>query len=406
MSTKIRPIEPDEAEPFFAAAASAFGNAADPDYVEQTRAIAEFDRSLATFDGEEIVGTTGIFSLDLTVPGAKLATAGVTWVSVKPTHRRSGVLTNMMRRQLDDIRERGEALAALWASESIIYGRFGYGLAAEGAELRIERTRTAFTHEQAACGKTRLVSREDALGSWPAVYDRVLASQPGMFARSQTWWQHKVLRESSGGQSGPSGRFFVQYEEDGHPLGYARYRVTPGRDSSSPDGTLSVRELMATTESAYAALWSYLFGVDLVGSIEARLRPIDEPLLWMLADPRRLTRHPSDTLWVRIVDVASALEGRRYAAEGRVVLDVRDQFCPWNEGRYELEGGPHGARCLRSDAEPEIVLDASDLGAAYLGGVRLQTLHRAGRVQGDADALRRADAMLAWSPLPWCPEVF
>jgi predicted acetyltransferase len=163
---------------------------------------------------------------------------------------------------------------------------------------------------------------------------------------------------------------------------------------------------MAATDSAYKGLWSYLFGVDLIGEIEAYHRRVDEPLVWMLADPRRLVRRTLDTLWLRIIAVEAALEGRRYAADGKFVLEVQDRVCPWNQGRYELEGGSGGARCKRTGAEPDVVLSAADLAAAYLGGVRLQSLRRAGRVSGDAEALRLADAMFAWDPLPWCPEVF
>lgn len=404
MTSELRPISQDEYYAFGQAAAAAFGNQFNPEHLERERPFQEFDRTLAAFDGEEIVGTAGVFSFQMTVPGGALPTAGVTWVSVKPTHRRRGVLTSMMRRQLSDVRERGEAIAALWASESVIYGRFGYGLAAECAELRIERDHTAFAREQQMPGRCRLVSREEALSAWPAVYERVLPTQPGMYSRSEAWWAHKTLRETE--SSGPGARFLVQYEEDGQPLGYARYRVRRDGRDGNPYGTLYVSELIAATDTAYAALWRYLFGVDLIGVIEARLRHVDEPLVWLLADPRRLFRRVQDTLWVRLVDVAPALEGRRYASEGRVVFEVRDTFCPWNEGRYELEGGPAGARCQRSNETADLVLTAADLGAAYLGGASLRTLARAGRVEGDARALERADAMFAWHPRPWCPEVF
>jgi predicted acetyltransferase len=336
-----------------------------------------------------------------------LPTAGVTWVSVKPTHRRRGILGQMMRRQLSDVRERGESIATLWASESIIYGRFGYGLAADTVELEIERTRTAINHEPPSSGRVRFIDRDQALASWPAIYDAVRAAHPGLHSRTEAWWKDKALPEQDRqGGGGFSGRFFVQYEEEGRPLGYVRYRVRGGGENGLANGTLAVQELMAATDGAYAALWRYVFGVDLVGTIVARLRRSDEPLRYMLADPRRLLRRPGDSLWVRLVDPVVALEARRYAAEGRVVLDVRDTFCPWVEGRFELEGGPDGARCRASQAEPDLTLTAADLGAAYLGGARFSTLSRAGRVEGDVKALRRADTMFSWEPPPWCPEVF
>jgi predicted acetyltransferase len=404
---EIRPIVAEEFEAFAKADAAAFSFDYNPDAFDDTKEIMELERTLAAFDGEEIVGTAAIFSWDLAVPGGSLPAAGVTWVSVKPTHRRQGILSQVMRRQLEDVRERGEAIAALWASESIIYGRFGYGLAAQGVELEIDRTRTALAHEPRACGRVRLVERQEALRAWPAVYERVRAQQPGAYTRSETWWKHKTLPEKDrSGTRGFGGRFYVQYEEDGEALGYARYRVKGDNQQGVPNGTLAVQELMAANDAAYSALWRYLFGVDLIGTIQAHQRPADEPLFWMLADPRRLARHPADSLWVRLVDVPAALEHRRYAVAGSIVLGVRDAFCSWNEGRYELEAGAEGARCRPTTAEADLTLSAADLGAAYLGGARLSTLRRAGRVEGDDEALRRADAMFSWDVAPWCPAGF
>lgn len=127
----------------------------------------------------------------------------------------------------------------------------------------------------------------------------------------------------------------------------------------------------------------------------------------MLAEPRRLRFKVEDGLWVRLVDVATALAGRRYSTEGKVVLDVSDSFCPWNEGRYELVGGPDGAECRSTEAEPDLELTTADLAAVYLGGVRFTALREAGRIiENDPGAVRRADAMFAWDPAPWCPDMF
>jgi predicted acetyltransferase len=408
VSFQIRPITPEEFAPFAKANAAGFSNDFWLPHLDGPPSYFECDRSLGVLDGEEFVGTTSIFSFDTTVPGGgALPTAGVTWVSVRPTHRRQGILGQMMRRQLNDVRERGEPIATLWASESIIYGRFGYGLAADTLDLEIERVRTAFGHEPPSSGRVRMIERDQALASWPAVYDAVRAKHPGFHSRSEDWWKDRTLPEKDRqGGGGFSGRFFVQYEEEGRPLGYARYRVRNAGENGLANGTLAIQELMAATDGAYAAIWRYLFGVDLVGTVQARLRRSDEPLRYMLADPRRLIRRPADSLWVRIVDPVVSLEARRYAGEGRVVFDVRDTFCPWVEGRYELEGGPDGATCRTTTAEPDISLSAADLGAAYLGGTRFATLSRAGRVEGDPKAIQRADAMFAWDPAPWCPEVF
>jgi predicted acetyltransferase len=316
------------------------------------------------------------------------------------------VLTGMMRWQMDHIRERGECLAALWASEAPIYGRFGYGLAAEGVEMTIDRTRTGLRHLTAFGGRTRFVTRDEALAAWPAIYDCVRLKTPGMISRPPHWWASRHLAESERPLAGYGKSFLVQYEEEGRPLGYVRYRIKDGYAAGSSTSTLAVVELMATTDAAYAALWSYVFGVDLIDSITTPWGRVDEPLQHMLADPRRLVRRPQDTLWVRLVDTATALASRRYGAKDAIVIAVDDAFCTWNTGTYLLEGGPDGARCTRSTAAPAVTLSAETLGAAYLGGTRFSSLARAGRVQGSDEDIRRADAMFAWDPRPWIPEIF
>jgi len=406
MNFQIRPIADAELEAFSKCQAVSFGLDFRPEEVEPRRKVMELERSLAVFDGEQIVGTAGVFSYRMSVPGGELPTAGVTMVSVRPTHRRRGILTEMMRRQLDDVRDRGEPLAALWASESQIYGRFGYGLAAEGVDLRIERARAGFASPTALRGRTRQVDADEARESWPSIWEAVRQGQPGMMPRSDNWWSGRIFRDPESRRGGFTANVYVNYEVDGELHGYVRYRTKAGYELGLPAGTLSVEELLATTDDAYAALWQYVFGVDLVATIEAPWRKVDEPLYWMLSDPRRLVRHPHDSLWVRVVDVPGALEGRAYRAEGAVTFRVRDPFCAWVAGVYRLECGHGGASCRRVEATPDFELGAADLGACYLGGTRFAALARAGRVNGDASAIARADAMFAWDPLPWCPEIF
>ncbi|MFQ5472907.1 MAG: GNAT family N-acetyltransferase [Dehalococcoidia bacterium] len=404
MNLEIRPIQSEEFETFFKAGESAFGET-NIKHLEDERAILDFERTLAAFDGEDIVSTAAAFDFDLTVPGNQLPTAGVTWVGVRPTHRRQGVLTRMMERQLNDIHERSQPVAALWASESLIYGRFGYGLGALGAELKIERGYTNLRHSVSFSGRCRLVSREEAISSWPEVYRRRAAEQPGMYSRTDVWWKHHSLRHEDPDKA-KDAAFYVQYEEDGEPLGYARYTTRAGWHDNFPDGKLNVWELVSLTDGAYSALWSYILGVDLMSSYHAERCRLDEPLFWMLEEPRRLVIRPYDALWVRLVDVPAALEARTYASEGSIVLDIDDPFCPWNDGRYQLDAGPDGARCKPTTSAPDLTLTAADLAAVYLGGPRVRALAQAGRVEGDAASVQRADRLFAWDVTPWCPEVF
>lgn len=409
MDYPIRPMTPDERVPFFNAQASGFGREPRRFEDETGPDIREYERSTSVWDGDQVVGTAGIWSFDTTVPGGVLAAAGVTWVSVRPTHRRKGILTAMMRGQLDAVHERGEPLATLWASESVIYGRFGYGNAAEGAGLKINRNRASFAHAASYRGRTRFVDRAAALRDWPAVYDRVRLAQPGMHSRHANWWEARNLRSPEVSAFVPEGftsHSLVQYEEDGKVLGYVMYRTKAQDTLGVADGVIHVTELMAENDAAYSALWEFIFGIDLIGTIEAPWRRVDEPLGWLLADPRQLHRTVSDTLWVRLVDIPASLSGRRYLSDGSLVINVADQFCPWNSGSYLLEGGAGGATCSPTTRTADITLNANDLGAVFLGGVRFNTLAQANRVEGSAAAIRLADRMFQWDCLPWEPEIF
>ena len=375
---------------------------------EQVRSEIEFDRCLGAFDGDELVGKTHAISLSMSVPGGDLPTAGVTAVTVSPTHRRRGILTELTRRQLDDIRERGEPLAALTASESLIYGRFGYGMAAQADRVSIDRRHTDFVPAAPAApgGEIRFVAPEVARERWPPLYERLREARPGMIARTPAWWGALVVPRSEKPADGFTRRQYVEYSGHSGLEGYASYAVRADSAEGIARGSLRLHELVATNPAAEAALWRYVFGVDLVETIEAHNRPADDPLLWMLADPRLLRRLRLDNLWLRILDVPSALEGRTYLAAGRLVLDVRDPFGPWAAGRFEINVEDGKAECRPSDAVGDLTLGAGELAAVYLGGVSPTELARAGRIEGSPEALRLADALFAWHTAPWCADQF
>ncbi len=376
-------------------------------WADVIRPIFDFDRGFIALDGEEMVGKTHAVAFEMSVPGGSLSTAGVTGVTVAPTHRRRGILTELMRLQLDDLHERDEPLAALLASESLIYGRFGYGLAVPAQRLSIDRRHTAFHPSVPEPeGEVRFVTPEVARESWPALYDQVRATRPAMLARDATHWTSFSVPERDQAEDGFGKRLYVEYTGPEGPEGYAIYNAKSAWPDGIPSGAITVRELVATTTSATAALWRYLFGIDLVETITARNRPLDDPLHWMLADPRRLKRTSGDHLWLRILDVPRTLEGRSYTAEGRLVLDVHDPFGPWAEGRFELvaEGGV--ATCRPTNATPDVTLAAADLAACYLGGASPAVLAQASRIEGAPEAIQLADTLLASPTAPWCPDDF
>jgi predicted acetyltransferase len=406
MDIEIRAVSPEEFDQLVQTLERAFGEQVPEEDVALERRLFEPKRSLGAFEDGRLVGSAGAFTLTLTVPGGTVPMAGVTAVGIQPSHRRRGLLTSMMRRQLDDFHEEGEKVAGLWASEGAIYQRFGYGMATLIGRFQIDKDRTAFARPLQWPGDISLVDRERALAVFPDIHQQVVLRYPGMIARTGGFWEHDYA-DFEHWRDGATKLFFALYESQGRPEGYLAYRVKQEWPQGIARNEIRVRELMATTPEAYAALWRFCFDLDLAGRIEGWGRPADEPLLYMLAHPRALRFSVGDGLWLRLVDVPAALAARRYSAEGKVVLEVHDTFCPWNEGRFAVEAGPQGARCRRVRSKPDVVLDAADVAAAYLGGSRFGTMHRAGRIEeGNSGGLGRADALFTWDPPPWCPQTF
>jgi predicted acetyltransferase len=401
----IRSIEPDELEAFLQVVERAFHGRWVPEDAEADRIIAEPDRWFVAVDGDEIVGTAGACTTELTVPGGALPAPGVTAVGVLPSHRRRGINTRLMGAILDQAAERGEPLVYLWASETAIYGRFGYGMASFCTEIEMSADRSSFVPGVRIGGRVRVLPRDRALPLMRSVYDEVAPTRPGMIAVDDRWWK-ALWRERKRDEDEP--RFFAFHEDDDGTIdGYAVYTVKHEWIHSVPANELRVRDLIATTPGATAALWRFLFDVDLVATVKAEDRPVDDELLWLVAEPRRLNARVIDGLWLRVLDVERSLGERRYAGDGQIVLEIDDAFRPATSGRYELVVDGDRASCGRTDDEPDLSCSVAALGAAYLGGSSFRQLARAGQVhERNAQALSRADAMFAWDPSPWFAFVY
>jgi predicted acetyltransferase len=360
------------------------------------------ERMHAAREDGRIVGGAGAFPFEMTVPGGRaVPTAGVTVVGTYPTHRRRGVLRSLMRAQLDDVHERGEPVALLWASEETIYGRFGYGMASLAGSMELPQEYAAFARPLERRSTIRFVDEQEALELFPRIWSRVRRSIPGMLARTRSWWELRVLFERPERNEGP--KRFVVLELDGRPEGYAIYRHKPKWEHGVSDSELEVVEAIALDGRPTAELWSYLLEIDWAARVTSWLMPIDHPLFQLLATPRRMKFRVGDGLWARLVDVGEALSARGYATDGTVVLDVVDDFCPWNTGTWRLADG----RAKRSRASAQLRCDVTALGSVYLGGFSFSELVRAGRVEElRRGAARRADAMFATDRAPWCPEIF
>lgn len=411
MSFEIRPIADTDEDwgRFWDVLGVAFGETSSEDEAREWRGTFEFDRSLAAFEGERIVGTGGAYSMELTLPGlTSVPVGGLTSIAVLPTHRRQGILRAMIERHFRDAEARGEPLSVLNASEAGIYGRFGYGAATWSADFEIDTRHGAFADPPATPGRVRLVDATEGNKLLPSFYDRARRTQPGELSRGPAMWG-LYFRDPEWYRSGASRHFDVVYETGrGTVDGWASYRVESHWDGELPDNTVRVRALYALTPAARTALWRYCLDLDLASSARLLSRPVEEPLRWLLADGRRLrTAQAREDLWVRLLDVPAALAARRYATRDRLVLEVVDQLRPANHGRFALEGAPDGASCRRTGEDPDLRLDVAELGAAYLGGVRFTTLAAAGRLtERTPGALRRADHLFASDPPPWCTTSF
>lgn len=367
-------------------------------------AVQDWDRAWAATDGDQIVGSASSLTFTMTVPGgAEVPTAGLTAVAVLPTHRRGGALTAMIRRSFEDARDRGDPLAALLASESSIYGRFGYGVATHDCDLTLGRGDTVMRARPPATGRVRLMGVEEARSVVPGLQRAATSGRgiPGSIVRTGAMWD-VYFHDPEHWRDGASALVFGVYEDgDGRPGGYVRYRLKENWDDALPNYRMTVGDLHAAGPEAYAALWSYCLGLDLVSTVKVYGRRVAEPVLELLADPRRVQRRLRDGLWVRLVDVPAALAARRYRVPGDLVIEVHDDVCPWAAGRFRLSGGPDGAECEPTGAGPDLRIGASDLASAYLGDERLGSQVWAGRVGGEPEAVERARLMFSWSEPAW-----
>ena len=401
---ELRPVTPDEFLQWLRAESRAHSNRLDHD-PEDLRSNFDLSRSVAVFEGSNIVGGCVSHRLEMSIPGGTAAVAGVANVAVQPTHTRQGIMTRMMRHQLSDIHQRGEPLAALFASESGIYGRFGYGVGTQHEFWKLDRPYNAYARNYESPGRIVFVEPEDIVEKFPDVFRRSTAGRSGVFQKPLRKWEEESRSPDALDPNprvrgrGRGGIFYAAYEENGRIDGYVSYR------SNRP--TVHVNELMAVTTDTTAALWRFCFDLDLMSVTEATKRPLDDPLPWMLADPRRLQRTIRDGVWLRIVDVPAALEQRTYLQPGRLTLQVRDNTCPWNEATWELDGSPEGAICRRTNSQPDLTIDVSALASAYLGTMGLHALHGAGMVDHHTPgALHRADRMFTVEHQPWTPFNF
>lgn len=360
-------------------------------------------RALIVRDDDVVAAGCGSFAFDLTTPGGHVRTAGLSVVGVMPTHRRRGILSALMRRFIEDCRARDEPVAYLWASEERIYGRFGFGMAGLSADIDLPRHKAAFVQAAPDNARARMVGLADAWEPLHRIYDRAARETPGAYARSPDWWRLKVLTDPAWQRKDAGFKQCVVIEMDGAPVGYALYRVATKHENGRATSGIDVVETAAVSPAATAAVWRFLFDIDLSSWITASFLPLDHPLVLLAAEPRRLDFHQRDGTWLRLIDIEKALAARAWGPRDDVVIEIEDAFCPWNAGRWRI--GADGVARTTREADLRCGVDA--LACAYLGGFSWRQIVNSSRaIAKDEDAILRADRVFERRAAPWCPEIF
>ncbi|MCB1247121.1 MAG: GNAT family N-acetyltransferase [Acidimicrobiia bacterium] len=407
-SVTIRPVTADEFAAFTAAVRAGFGSDGPP--VDTSGRFIEMlppERTIAAFDGDDIVGTFGGYDFEVTVPGGgTLPMESTTVVTVFPTHRRRGLLTAMMAMHLDHAADRGYPLAGLWSSDSDIYARFGYGIAAYYREISMHASRIVM-RDEVSIDRVRRISAEEAAVEAPVVFDRVRRQRAGMFGRPESWWRHRIIADDEWMRDGKTARRWVVHDGSEGIDGYAAYRQKAGFAEGFADGTVSVVEFCAETSEAAASLWSYLTEIDGFPNVEWWNLSVDDPLEKMVREPRRVrTTKLRDSLWIRILDVPAALEARTYETDLSLTIGIEDPFRPATSGNYRIVVASGSATVERTDSEPDVVMDIDVAGSLYLGGQNVHAFAEARRVVGEPGAIAATQRLFATQRAPWCQDVF
>ena len=407
MTLEYRSVNDDERTAYFNAVARGFGSDPPDDdqaAIDRFWALMPLERSVAAFDGNEIVGTLGDFALQLTVPGgAAIAMAGTTEVTVRPTHRRRGILREMMQRHLAMAAERGEPVAGLWASEAAIYGRFGFGLATELHEIEFDSRLVEFP-PVADDLRTEMVDPADVIDVVAPFWSSVAPRWAGYVDRGEPRWRD-ILADPERFRGGATKSRHVVVRRGDQVVGYAAYRQNRRWEASVPKGTVVVQALVAADMHAHRALWHHVTHVDLFPNVEFWDAPVDDPIVWETSNPRVVKRILTDALYVRILDVIASLTARRYERDGEIVLGINDGL-GYAAGAFALRVDGGVATVETSNATPDVEMDVRELGALYLGRNAASALRASGLIHGSDDAVLRCSQLFQTAQAPWCPEMF
>ena len=413
MAIELRSVTDENFVEWRKAVRQGFGIHVHPDDIARLRNDrAELDRLVAAVDtgSERIVGTGGADSYSLTVHGgAVVPMAGVAYMTTSVTHRRQGAFSVMMNQIHDEARERGDIVSGLWASQAHLYSRFDYGIGVNSYDWEIDPRFGSFSHSPISDDNNSeahvyFVDANEAAVILPGIYEQMRQQTVGSVDRNPGRWRYQLFDEERV-RDGASALFFAICEEGREQTGYVAYRMR--RKGDTDMGVLEIVEQVSLTDTAHATMWRFLLNFDLVGKITATNRPADDPLWWMLADPRRLNRTSHDALWVRLLDIPNALEARTYNADGQIKIGLISESQPAEAGTYVIDIDDSQASVKKTTDKPDVMMTPADLSVIYMGGAKPGPLVEAGRIDIiTTGSLAKLHSMFSTDSAPWCAHYF
>lgn len=366
------------------------------------------EMTLCAFDDDRLASVHGSWPLTLRFNGNAVPISGVTSVATGPADRGAGHLRSLVSRHFHDLHDSAERpIAALYASQAEIYQRFGYAIVSTHHHYRIEPRHLRFVEPLDIPG---VIRDADPSAEFPLLVDLYRAyrhDRTGLLHRGRPMWSAGVLQPAEG--KGAAKQVAI-YEEDGEPLGYCIYTTAEDAAATYPDPPqrLEIADFVALTPLAYHALWRYLARFQLVRFIEWPQAPADDPLPHLILEPRMLRDTASEGLLARIVDLPASVAARGYDTSATLTVELLDDLCPWNAGRWTLEISPDGARALPlGSGEPQLSMTINTFAMLLFGQISATRAARAGRLGvHDARALPAWDLALATRHAPFCADHF
>ena len=406
MDVEIRHITEKEHQEYLQIVYTVFGMKPVKEYLKRRKHTMESDRCLAAYVDGKIVGANGVLSFTLSIPKGTVKAGGIIDVVVYPTHRRQGIMSKLMKRQLNEILNKNEPIAFLYSADSGTYGRFGFGLATFQESWEIQRTDTKFRKTLTDYNNAKnieMVSAKEISNIMPKIYNETWYYRPGMIKRGKPRWDRLKLEMER--QDIPGISSYALFKKNGNPEGYVNYRLD--LNTTATNGNLMINEIISTTNEAHLNLLNFCLNIDGVKKITSKSRPLDDPITWILEEPRKLYRNVEDQLHLRILDVPNALISRKYNTDGQITMLIKDNIFESNNTKFILKTFGDIVTCEKTDLPHDITIDIRELGSLYLGGTNWLNLWKSKLIETNSfEKLQLADQMFYSTQSPWCADYF